>query len=177
MKNVFSFLTGLLSLFSSTVFAQAMFNVGEEKPYIENGIEYSYAITNARDEKDYSRYEVSLFARNKSGCQLIYLNRGQIATLFDGDPAAVARFECINATGKRLTSKGANLRARSFSIPYRQPVVGADGKTTYNTIQVPAGFLLRNGETISNSIIVITPLGEKPSFKVRIQNFSDLTQD
>ncbi|MFN3783480.1 MAG: hypothetical protein ACK4R6_06155 [Spirosomataceae bacterium] len=76
-----------------------------------------------------------------------------------------------------MTSKGANLRARSFSIPYRQPVVGADGKTTYNTIQVPAGFLLRNGETISNNIIVITPLGEKPSFKVRIQNFSDLTQD
>lgn len=167
----------LVAGISPGALAQAMANLTEDKPYIENGIEYSYSITNARDEKDYSRFEVSIFARNKSGCQLIYLNRGEVAQAFDGDPAAVARFECINATGRRLTSKGANLRARPFSVPYAQPNKGADGKTTYTTIRVPAGFLLRNGETLANNIIVITPLGEKPVFKVRIQNFSELTQD
>jgi|GEM_PF-671194 len=178
MKKTSIFLTFLFVLlgFQST-WAQAMANLEEDKPYIENGIEYSYSITNARDEKDYSRYEISIFARNKSGCQLIYLNRGEVAQAFDGDPAAVARFECVNATGRRLTSKGANLRARPFSVPYSQPTKGADGKTTFTNIRVPAGFLLRNGETLTSSLIVITALGEKPTFKVRIQNFSELTQD
>lgn len=178
MKKTSILLTFLLvTLGIQTGWSQGMASLEEDKPYVENGIEYSFSVTNARDEKDYSRYEVSIFARNKSGCQMIYLNRGELAQAFDGDPAAVARFECINATGRRLTSKGANLRARPFSVPYSQPIKGADGKTTFNNIRVPAGFLLRNGETLSSSLIVITALGEKPTFKVRIQNFSELTQD
>lgn len=167
----------LCFLVSTASFGQAFLDVAEDKPTVDNGIEYSYAITNERDESDYSRYEVSIFARNNSGCQLIYLQRNDLSTLFEGDPSAIARFECLNATGKRLTSKGANLKARPFTVPYRQPEKNAEGKTVYRNVNVPAGYLLRNGESVTNTLIVIVPKGERPRFKCRIQRFSELAYE
>ncbi|RYF98595.1 MAG: ABC transporter permease [Chitinophagaceae bacterium] len=162
-----------LSLFLSK--AQSAIDVEEGKAVTNNGIEYSYAITNERTEDTYSRYEVTIKAQNKSGCQLIYLKNDNIANIFDNDPSVIARFECLNATGKRLTSKGANLKARPFTVPYMQPEKGADGKTTYKAVRVQGGFLLKNGSSVSNDLIVIVPKGEKPRFKINIQNFSELT--
>ncbi|HEY1055549.1 ABC transporter permease [Emticicia fontis] len=170
----------LASLFSFSFFlsqAQSALDVEEGKPVVSNGIEYNYAITNARDEDTYSRYEVTIKAQNKSGCQLIYLKNDNITNIFDGDPSVIARFECLNATGKRLTSKGANLKARPFTVPYNQPEKSADGKTTYRMVRVQGGFLLKNGSSVSNDLIVIVPKGEKPRFKINIQNFSELTTE
>lgn len=169
-------------LFSLLIFAlvsnaQNTADIPENKAVMNNGIEYSYTIRNERDEESYSRYEVTIMAQNKSGCQLIYLKNDNLLNLFDGDPSAIARFECLNATGKRLTSKGANLKARPFYVPYSQPEKGADGKTVYRNVRVQGGYLLKNGSSVSNDLIVIVPKGERPRFKVRIQNFSELTTD
>lgn len=148
--------------------AQNVVELKEDTPAENKGIEYSYTIRNERTEDTYSRYEVTVMATNKSGCMLIYLKRENDDTrsIFEGDLSAIARFECVNATGRRLTSKGANVRARPFTVPYT---------VNGSTIQVEGGYLLRNGTSVSADIIVIVPKGERPKFKVRIQDFAELT--
>ena len=69
-----------LSLFASK--AQSAIDIEHGKTVTSNGIEYSYAITNERDEETYSRYEVTIKAQNKSGCQLIYLKNDNITKKF-----------------------------------------------------------------------------------------------
>jgi hypothetical protein len=147
--------------------SQEVFEVIEDKPTAQNGIEYSYTIRNERTEESYSRYEVTIMAQNKSGCPLIYFKKAgdELNSIFEGDPSAIARFECMNATGKRLTSKGANVKAKAFKVPFTQ-----NGTTT----QIEGGYLLKNGSKVSTDLIVIVPKGEKPKFKVRIQNFSEM---
>lgn len=148
--------------------AQSVIELVEDKPAGNNGIEYSYTIRNERTEDTYSRYEVSIMAQNKSGCMLIYFKKAgdELNSIFEGDPSAIARFECTNATGKRLTSKGANIKAKPFKVPYTQ---------NGTTIQVEGGYLLKNNGKVSNDLIVIVPKGERPKFKVRTQEFAELT--
>jgi hypothetical protein len=148
--------------------AQSVVELVEDKPAGNNGIEYSYTIRNERTEDTYSRYEVSIMAQNKSGCMLIYFKKAgdELNSIFEGDPSAIARFECTNATGKRLTSKGANIKAKPFKVPYTQ---------NGTTIQVEGGYLLKNNGKVSTDLIVIVPKGERPKFKVRTQEFAELT--
>jgi len=167
----------LLSLCFYISKAQNVIDITEGKSMVSNGIEYSYAISNERDEESYSRYEVTIMAQNKSGCQLIYLKNDNVLSLFDSDPSAIARFECLNATGKRLTSKGANLKAKAFYVPYSQPEKNAEGKTVFRNVKVQGGYLLKNGSSVSNDLIVIVPKGERPRFKIRVQNFTELTAE
>ncbi|AYQ32757.1 ABC transporter permease [Runella sp. SP2] len=166
MKIVLSFVATLLTL--NVAFAQAALELTEDKPSALNGIEFSYTIRNERTEETYSRYEVSVVAQNKSGCMLIYFKKegDNLNSIFEGDPSAIARFECTNATGKRLTSKGANVKAKAFYVPYTQ-----NGTTT----KVEGGYLLKNGSRVSTDLIVIVPKGERPKFKVRPQDFAELT--
>lgn len=165
MKYLLSLMFLLVNLLS---FAQNVVELTEDKPSASNGIEYTYTIRNERTEDTYSRYEVSVMAQNKSGCMLIYFKKAgdELNSIFEGDPSAIARFECMNATGKRLTSKGANVKAKAFKVPFTQ---------NGTTIQVEGGFLLKNGSTVSTDLIVIVPKGERPKFKVRTQQFAELT--
>jgi hypothetical protein len=161
-------LISTLLLATTAAAAQNTVELTEEKPTALNGIEYSYTIKNERDEETYSRYEVSVSAQNKSGCMLIYFKKDadEISSVFEGDPSAIARFECSNATGKRLTSKGANVKAKAFKVPYKTES-GETGKTE-------GGYLLKNNGRVSTDLIVIVPKGERPKFKVRPQDFAEL---
>lgn len=164
MKHLFITLFVMISFISN---AQNVIELTEDKPSSNNGIEYTYTIRNERTEDSYSRYEVTVMAQNKSGCPLIYFKKAgdELNSIFEGDPSAIARFECTNATGKRLTSKGANVKAKAFKVPFTQ---------NNTTIQVEGGFLLKNGSKVSTDLIVIVPKGEKPKFKVRIQDFAEM---
>jgi len=166
MKYLLSLTFAFISFLSN---AQNVLELTEDKPSASNGIEYTYTIRNERTEDTYSRYEVTVMAQNKSGCMLIYFKKAgdELNSIFEGDPSAIARFECTNATGKRLTSKGANVKARPFKVPYTQ---------NGTTVQVEGGFLLKNGSKVSSDLIVIVPKGEKPKFKVRTQEFSEVTE-
>lgn len=169
MKNLF--FAALFLSFAAT--AQESFELQEEKPENKNGIEYSYSIKNERNEENYSRYEISVYAKNKSGCPLLYFKTSTTSSIFDGDPSVLARFECVNATGKRLTSKGGNVKAKAFFVPYEYDEKTADGKTTKREVKVEGGYMIKNGSTISNDFIVIVPKGERPKFKVRLKDFSE----
>ena len=160
----------IVALIATTTLAKAQGSIEleEDKAVADNGLEYSYVIKNERTEETYSRYEITLMVQNKSGCMIIYFKKDgdEVSSLFEGDPSAIARFECVNATGKRLTSKGGNVKAKPFKVPYT---------SNGTTVKVEGGYLLKNGSRASADIIVIVPKGEKPKFKVRPQDFAELT--
>lgn len=143
------FLFCLISLVST---AQIV-DIEEKKPALINGIEYGYIIKNEQvksaSKEEYSRFEITLYAINKSGCTKLYADKKST----DEKPNIVAHFNCTNANGKRLTAKGGDVTAREFTVP-----VKINDKTT----SVKAGYIFRNGETLRNNIIVLVPLNERP---------------
>ena len=177
MKNfTTSFTVSFLLLIHVTAYAQMAYDISADQPAAFNGIEYGFAIRN-ESKKDmgekgtFNRYEVTIFASNKSGCTKLFFPKQTIFGQQNND--LLAQFDCLNATGARLTSKGGTVRAKPFYVPYTTSVKAADGKTVNNTVQVQAGYWLRNGETVSSDLILIVPGGEVPRLKVRVQEFTD----
>jgi len=168
----FLFLTTLYS----PLFGQQAYDVEPGKPTQLNGIDYGFEIRNERrvdiSGESFMRYELTIYATNKSSCTKIMLPKQ--ALLGQDDQNELANFDCLNATGKRLTSKNGKVMARPFVVPYRQRVKNAEGKEIVTTTNLQAGHMLRNGETVNNSFIVIVPSGEKPVMKVRIVEIPDL---
>ena len=162
-------------IISNNSFSQVSYDIDLGKPYVLNGIEYGYEIRNERKKEvrkeDFSRFEITAYIINKSGCtKLLFPNK----TFFGIDYQDVmADFDCLNATGKRLTSKSAKVRAKDFYAPYTYTTKGADGKDFKNNVTVKVGNMLRNGETITNNFVVIVPDGERPMMKVRIVELLD----
>jgi hypothetical protein len=157
--------------YAQQTLAQASYEIAGDKPAVVNGIEYGYAIRN-ESKKDigskgtFSRYELTVYVSNKSGCTKLIFPKQTLFGLQNQD--MLANFDCVNATGARMTSKSATVRARPFTVPYSTSTKNAEGKTITTTVQVQAGHMLDNGETISEDIIVLVPEGELPTMKVRI---------
>lgn len=132
----------------------------EKKPVLENGIEYGFSIKNEQIKvnkgEEYSRYEITLYATNKTGCSKLYADRRSILAGTE-EPNLIATFTCNNANGKRLTAKAGKVNAREFYISAN---VTENGKEVYKTVK--AGFIFRNNETIKNNITVLVPKGERP---------------
>lgn len=173
MKPVYVYLSLLMALsFAVPTAAQPAYEVTEDQPAHYNGIEYGFSVRN-ESKKDvgskgtFRRYELTAYVTNKSGCTKLFLPRQTPFGPKDQD--LLAQFDCVNATGARLTSKNATVRARSFSVPYSTTSKNAQGKDVTTTVQVPAGHLLENGETVSQNIIVLVADGEEPRLKVRVQ--------
>ena len=135
----------------------------ENTPVISNNIEYGYVIKNVQQKniKDdsYSRYEVTIYASNKSGCTKLYADR--VPSSITDQVNLLATFDIINANGRRLTAKSVKITVPEFYVTVK---VDENGKEI--TKQTKAGYILRNGESIRTSIIVLVPLGEKPNITV-----------
>ena len=166
----------LLTAIPYALFAQQAYDVQPGQPAQLNGIDYGYEINNERrieiSGEGFMRYEVSIYVTNKSNCMKIFFPRQTL--LGQEDQNQLATFDCLNATGKRLTAKGGKVLARPFMVPYQQRIKNADGKEVLTTTTVQAGHILRNGETINNTFIAIVPDGERPVMKVRIKEIPDL---
>ncbi len=157
--------------------AQQGIEVPPDQPVAMNGIEYGYTIRN-ESKKDvggkgvFSRYEVTLYVTNHSGCSKLMLPRQTFTGLQYQD--LLAEFDCLNATGMRLTSKSGTLRANEFYVPYSTSTKGPDGKMVTTSVQVRVGNIVRNGETVTSNVIFIVPEGERPALRVRMQELADL---
>lgn len=167
MKKLF------LSLFLMPLLASAQmaYDIEEGHPTEVNGIEYGFEIRNERkkDVKDetFNRFEITVYATNKSGCTKLMFPR---QTVFGTEyQEIIAQYDCLNATGKRLTSKSGTVKAKEFSVPYTTTIRNSEGKDVSNTVRVRAGNVFRNGESITENFIVIIPDGERPRMKVRIR--------
>ena len=171
MKKLF------LSLFLMPLLASAQmaYDIEEGHPTEVNGIEYGFEIRNERkkDVKDetFNRFEITVYATNKSGCTKLMFPR---QTVFGTEyQEIIAQYDCLNATGKRLTSKSGTVKAKEFSVPYTTTIRNSEGKDVSNTVRVRAGNVFRNGESITENFIVIIPDGERPRMKVRIREIID----
>ena len=170
MKHLF-FL--ILIAFSVAVHAQQSKSVTEDAPLVVDGIEYGFAIKNASTKevgnKDFSRYEVTFYATNKSYCnRIIFYN--QSMSMLESDMKIFAKFDCINATGARLTSKSAQVEAKPMWVNARVDTRDDKGKQITQTQKVQIGYYLGIGETTEQNVILIVPLNSKPEVRVRIVN-------
>ncbi|MBD2700212.1 ABC transporter permease [Spirosoma sp. BT702] len=166
----------LLAILHNPLFAQQAQDIQAGQPVQLNGLDYGYEINNERrldiSGEIFMRYEISIYVSNKSSCTKLFLPKQTL--LGQEDLNQLAFFDCVNATGKRLTSRGAKIMARPFSVPYQQRIKNAEGKEVNTTTYVQAGHMLRNGETVSNTFVAIVPDGEKPIMKVRIREIPEL---
>lgn len=166
------YLTFLCACVLTSAKAQPSYDITDKEPAQFNGIEYGYSIRN-ESKKDigskgtFKRYEVTVYVANKSGCTRLFFPKQTTLGLQNQD--LMANFDCVNATGARLTSKTATVRARPFLVPYSTTSKNAEGKEVVNTVQVQAGHMLENGETVTNHIVVIVPENEQPRMRVRVQ--------
>ena len=167
-KTSFLFLSLIFGFF--TVFGQVT-NLDENKPALIDGIEYGFIVKNEQSKtakgEEYSRFEITLYATNKSGCTKLYSNR--TGFLSDDAPNLIATYNCNNANGKRLTSKSGTVKARDF---YVNAKVTEGGKDVNQSVK--AGYIFRNGETIKNNIIVLVPKGDRPVMNCTLNNLAEL---
>lgn len=163
-----SFLFPLTLLGFSCAVAQ---NLEETKPVIADGIEYGFTIRNEQTKsakgEEYSRFEITLYATNKSGCTKLYADH--VAFLSNEEANLVATYNCSNANGKRLTAKSGTVKARDF---YVNAKLTEGGKEV--THSVKAGYIFRNGETLKTNIIVLVPLGQRPLMSFISNNLPEL---
>lgn len=165
MRKAFFIIVFLVGSYSS--FSQQIVDLEESTPYAYNGFEYGFYISNERSKEvkgdDYERYEVNLYITNKSGC--IKLIPFKNASTKPEEEIVVGEFNCKNATGKRLTAKTGKLNAKAW---YSQVKLYDETQSSkYRFVNAMVGYAIRNGETITNKIIVIVPKGEKPKMSCR----------
>jgi hypothetical protein len=165
-----SFLLLPMSLCLSAAFAQVI-NLDENKPTAIDGIEYGYIVKNEQSKtakgEEYSRFEITLYATNRSGCTKLYSNRTSF--LSDDSPNLISTYNCTNANGKRLTAKSGTVKARDFYVNAR---VTENGKEVNQSFK--AGYIFRNGETLKNNIIVLVPKDERPVMNCTLNSLAEL---
>ncbi len=158
-------------LFSAVQSTAQMTDLEEKKPETIDGIEYGYFIKNEQvknvKDEEYSRFEITLYATNKSGCTKLYAEK--VSILSSETPNLIVSFNCTNANGKRLTAKSGTVKARDF---YVNAKVQENGKEVTRTVK--AGYIFRNGETLKNNIIVLVPKGERPVIQCTVNNLPEL---
>lgn len=158
-------------LFSAVQSIAQMTDLEEKKPAIIDEIEYGYFIKNEQvknvKDEEYSRFEITLYATNKSGCTKLYAEK--VSILSSETPNLIVSFNCTNANGKRLTAKSGTVKARDF---YVNAKVQENGKEVTRTVK--AGYIFRNSETLKNNIIVLVPKGVRPLIQCTVNNLPEL---
>jgi len=165
MRKLFSIVIILFISYSS--FSQQIVDLEESEPYVYNGFEYGFYISNERSKEvkgdDYERYEVNLYITNKTGCMKLIPFKN--STTKPEEEIVVGEFNCKNATGKRLTAKTGKINAKAL---YSQVKLYDESQSSkYRFVDAMVGYAIRNGETLTTKIIVIVPKGEKPEMSCR----------
>src|SRR4051812_20090025 len=141
------FIVLLLASFAAN--AQQAKAITEEAPLQVDEMEYGYSIKNVStkevSDKEFSRYEVTLYVTNKSKCSRIVLLEQNLSDLFS-DPSILAKFDCINATGARLTSKSGDVSAKPIYVTARVDTRDDKGKSKTENQKVHIGYHLGVGE-------------------------------
>lgn len=163
IKNCFILL--ILVVSRDSLMSQNL-DLEEKKPVTNNGFEYGYTIKNEQLKEakgeEYSRFEITLYITNNSGCTKLYEQRN---SFLDSEPNLLAIFNCTNANGKRFTSKSGKIAARDFYLDVKRKV---NDKEITETVK--AAYIFRNSETLRNNIIVLVPKGERPIIQCSINN-------
>ena len=162
-------------LFSTIIIAQPSTALEENKPTTVDGIELGYRINKESTKKsggdEYARYVINIYAINKSGCSLRYYlkNNSYTSSYETNEDNLVATFYIRNANGKRLTNTKGTLNAKEWWLPIKTTKKDSDGKDIVVMQDMQAGYIFRKGDQLSNDIIVLVPLGERPKVEVALK--------
>lgn len=155
--------------------AQQVVELTENKASELNGLEYGFYVTNENNKEikgeDFDRYEVEVYVTNKSGCIKLIPVRTVVGSNSDNE-YRLAEFNCVNATGKRLTAKKGIVSAKPWYTNVR--IADETVKDKFRMMNALIGYAIRNGQTITSRIIVIVPKGERPKFNCRTAFIPDL---
>lgn len=153
------------------LFAQNTFDVTDSLPVTLNGLKMGYTILKEEEKEvgskgNFSRFVISFYVTNITNEAKIFLHKSGWSIGNDISPE-VARFDCSNATGARLTAKTVTLQASACNIlAIVEDKDCASNKTIKNKRFVDIGYWIKAGETLTSRQIMIVPLNEKPVVKV-----------
>jgi len=151
--------------------AQQTYTVTADQPALVNGLQMGFTIKSQEvkkvgDKGDFSRYSVRFYVTNTLGESKIILYK-QGLNLLNNVSDQLAQFNCLNATGARLTTKEALIRANACNVlALTDDKDCSTNKTTQNKRFVQIGYWIKAGQTISTDAIVIVPLNEQPNMQV-----------
>ena len=155
----FSHLFILVMLSALTIDLNAQYTLTKDTLLTINGTQYGYRINNVQSKDDYERYEIRFFINN-NGCTKYITKR--VNNSFSGvEENVLAEFSCINASGKRLTTKSKSLRAIIWNLTITEGM----SKELAGKI-IPVGYIFRSGERISGTEVFLTAKGELPIIQV-----------
>ena len=152
------------------LFGQQTTTVTDKQPALIDGLELGYIIKSTEvkavsGKGDFSRYSVSFYVRNTTDQGKIMLYK-QGWNILDNVSDQLAQFNCLNATGARLTTKEAIINAEACNV-LAKVNNNCDPKATKAEKQfVQIGYWIKPGQTISTGAILITPLNELPNVQV-----------
>lgn len=171
MKIKKTLFAALCFLISGQLAAQQAYTVTAQQPALVNGLQMGFTIKSQEvkkvgDKGDFSRYSIRFYVTNTLGESKIILYK-QGLNLLNNVSDQLAQFNCINATGARLTSKEATIRATACNVlALTDDKDCATNKTTQNKRFVQIGYWIKAGQTISADAIVIVPLNDAPNIQV-----------
>ncbi|MCS7017738.1 MAG: ABC transporter permease [Cytophagales bacterium] len=146
---------------------------GETMEY--NGLRVGYRITNVSTrevgKEIFDRYTISAFVTNFSPCEVgIRLTGNERVGFINDQMLRLATFDCLNATGARLTSRTLDITLRNDPVyfTHRYEVKLPDGRTETRADNIIVGYMLPRNRTRENSFIVLVPRGEKPQIRVTV---------
>jgi hypothetical protein len=175
-KIFFKGISGFLGLvFWIQVAHSQTFQPIEENQVLEaNGLTYGYRIKSlqkkaVKNKGDFDRYELVAYITNNRGCDItVRLTGNETQEQLRQLQVPLIEFECGNATGYRLTSKGTMIRAEEHRINYKFFTKDNQGKNIENRASALAGYFFAAGSTREDTFIVIVPIGEKPTLQARL---------
>jgi hypothetical protein len=157
----------LFALIINKSWGQQSYPVTDTQPVLINGLNAGYTIKSAEvktvgNKGDFSRYSIRFYATNTANTAIIIPYRDRWN--HSGNVSDVlVRFNILNATGARLTSNVAFIKA----MPYKVMTLVEEKDPHTNKIVkvnrlVQVGYYMQPGQTISVDEIVIVPLNQLP---------------
>jgi hypothetical protein len=167
MKNTKLIIT-ILSFVAicGTAYAQTV-SITDKEPGNLGGLSMGYIIKSTEvkavsNKGDFSRYAIKFYVTNTSPETKIILYK-QGWNVLGNVSDRLVRFNCLNATGARFTSKQADISAPACNV---LALVDDKDITSNKTVQnkrfVQIGYWIKAGQTISADAIMICPLNELP---------------
>lgn len=175
--RTFFFITLFFAL-SFEAKAQAAFPLDEGEAQFKNNVEVSYRIMNHRERSvgkkgTYERYEVAIVFRNKGAEGInVRFSGGETDEELNKQQYRIARVECTNATGYRMTSKFQEVfpEEHLYRITHYVQEEDDEGqrKIVKRTENLTVGYHFTVGEVREVRMVVIVPKGEKPVLQCQL---------
>ena len=164
------FIAILLLIINCKLSAQSSYVVTDKAPLTLNGLVMGYNIRSQEvkevgDKGNFSRYALTFYVSNPTTESKIILYKegwNPLGNISD----QIAQFNCLNATGARLTSKQVIISAPPCEVLAKVKDQDHPSTKPADSRFVQIGFWIKAGQTITADVIMIVPLNEQPNVEV-----------